>query len=120
MPIKKKLSDLVADHSNGDFDEKCSLELRKVIEAVEAGHGTGKIVITLSFKKENRMVVSKPSVKATVPMGAVSAAMFFVTEDGDLSDEDPKQATFNAPGMTGKLVPFDGGSDKNDSKKKDN
>lgn len=117
MSIKKKLSDLVADHSGGDFDEKCSSELRKVVEAVEAGHGTGKIVITIAFKKENRMVVSKPSVKATVPMGAVSAAMFFVTEDGDLSDEDPKQVSmFPGATVTGKLVPFDGGADK----KKDN
>lgn len=75
---------------------------------MEAGNGTGKLTITLAFKKEKRMVSSKPTVKATVPVGAVDASMFFVTSEGNLSDVDPKQTTieFRSPQ---KLVSVDGG-----------
>ncbi len=93
MSTKHELSELIAVLSNGDFNAKATAELNKVVEAVEAGHGSGKVTITIGLKKEGRMVVLKPTVKATVPVAAVDSSMFFVDRAGCLTDEDPAQLT---------------------------
>lgn len=110
MSAKQSVSELIAALSSGDFDALTTRELNKVVEAVEAGHGTGKLTITIAFKKENRMVVAKPTVKATVPTGAVDASMFFVDKSGRLTEEDPKQVTMSFPRPASKLVKLDGGA----------
>ncbi len=91
MPSRNALSDLIADLGDGDFDTKATRELDKVVEAVEAGHGSGKIVISIGLKKEGRKLVLRPTVKVTVPVPPVESSMFFVSKEGRLTDEDPAQ-----------------------------
>lgn len=91
MSSTNRISELIAAIGDGDFDDKATKELNKLVEAVEAGHGSGKVTITIGFKKENRMLVAKPTVKATIPVAAVDSSMFFVDDKGRLTDEDPKQ-----------------------------
>jgi hypothetical protein len=124
MPTKHATSELIAVLSNGDFDARSTAELDKVVEAVEAGHGTGKIVITIAVKKEGRMLVLKPSVKATIPVAATDSSMFFVSKEGRLTDEDPAQLVLaHVPKRPGKLVDLDAnrpapaGSDNDPTKK---
>ncbi len=91
MATKESASDLVAALAGGDFNIKCSDELAKVVEAVVAGHGKGKLSITIDVKKEGRVLVFKGKVKATIPVADVNSSMFFVDKDGHLTDQDPAQ-----------------------------
>lgn len=129
MSQHKMLSDLLATISGGDFNINATAELDKVVAAVEAGHGTGKLTLTFAIKKDERKLVIKPSSKATVPTAAASSAMFFVGSDGKLTDEDPKQRVIQFPASKpGKLVEIGGkkptpeadGSKDNDDTKKGN
>jgi hypothetical protein len=108
MPSRNAISDLISILGDGDFDAKATRELDKVVEAVEAGHGSGKIVISIGLKKEGRKLVLKPTVKATVPVPPVDSSMFFVSKEGRLTDEDPAQLVIKeAQGRPKRLVDLD-------------
>jgi hypothetical protein len=105
MATKENVSELIAVLGGGDFNIKCSDEMAKLVAAVEAGHGKGKISITIDVKKEGRVLVLKPKVKATIPVADVNSSMFFVSKEGHLTDEDPAQLPLaHVPQRTATIV----------------
>lgn len=104
MPEKKLLSELIATISTGDFDATATRELTKAVEAVEAGHGNASVAIKLTIKKDGRMVVVAPTVKATVPVAAVPKSMFFVGPRGELTEDDPKQTVLLLPKPAARVI----------------
>lgn len=97
MPEKKLLSELIATISTGEFDFNATRELSKAVEAVEAGFGKATVVIKLAIAKDGRMVVVTPTVKATIPVASAPKSMFFVSDRGQLTEDDPKQITLPLP-----------------------
>lgn len=112
MSEKKLMSSLIASVSTGDFDVTATRELTKAVEAVEAGHGNASVVIKLTIKKDGRMVVVAPTVKATVPVAAVPKQMFFVSARGELTEDDPKQTVLALPKQPGRVITMDGNKPK--------
>lgn len=98
-PPPTQFSDLMATVSSGDFDALVTRKLRELIEACEETGGTGKLAVTIAIKRENRMMVVKPTIKATLPVKSVDADMFFIDEHARLQKDDPRQARlrFTAP-----------------------
>lgn len=121
MPSKKSITQLLSDVSNGEFEERCTAKLADVIAAVQAGHGDGELTIKLKFKKDKRMIQVDPKLTAKVPQMGVDKSMFFVDEQNQLTDEDPKQMTIPLPRPAKVLVSLKGGESADDTKpKKDN
>lgn len=119
MPEKKLLSELIATISTGEFDFTATRELTKAVEAVEAGHGNASVTIKLTIKKDGRMVVVAPTVKATVPVAGAPKTMFFVNARGELTEDDPKQQVLALPKPTARVIDMGGGRPKTPAAPKD-
>lgn len=104
-PPPTQFSDLMGTISGGEFDANTTRKLRQLIDAVETTGGSGTLTVTIKVKKENRMLVVKPSFKATLPEPAVDSDMFFVDENSRLTKNDPKQLRIKfAPSKGGGAV----------------
>ena len=90
-PPPTEVSELIESISGGEFNATASKKLAQLIEACEATGGSGQLVITLKVKKENRMLVIRPTFKGTLPELAVDSDMFYVDEHSRLTKNDPKQ-----------------------------
>ena len=117
-PPPTTFSDLMATVSGGEFDAEVTKELRAAIEASVESGGSAVLNIKLVIKKENRMVVFKPTHKATLPKKAVDADMFFVDENGRLTKDDPKQTKLRFTGKgSGRVIDISKKPPSDDGKK---
>jgi hypothetical protein len=87
----KPITHTLAKLQQGLFVDTCSDLFANVLRMVEETGKPGKLTITLDVKKTNALVSILAKVTDKVPEPKTLADMFYVTEDGDLSDKNPKQ-----------------------------
>ncbi len=90
------VSQLIAEAHEG-LDEIASVELSRITEAVDAGHGDGELVIKIKVQRDpSGALVLTPQIKGKAPNRGAPRAMLFRDPDGSLTTEDPRQMTMGA------------------------
>jgi hypothetical protein len=115
MPPPKTFTETISLLSDGEFDARATKLLQELSNAVETTGGAGKMTITLSIKKNNRIVIVKPTVKVTRPEPALDDTMFFVSPDGELCRDDPRQLKLPKTGAAARVVSISKAEDKDDN-----
>jgi hypothetical protein len=87
----KPITHHLAKLQNGLFVDTCSDLFANVLRMVEETGKAGKLTITLDVKKTNALVSINAKVTDKTPEPKADADMFYVTEDGDLSEKNPRQ-----------------------------
>jgi hypothetical protein len=87
----KPITHTLAKLQQGLFVDTCSDLFAQVLRMVEETGKAGKLTITLDVKKVNALVSILAKVTDKTPEKAPDADMFYLTEDNDLSVENPKQ-----------------------------
>lgn len=76
----------------GRFMSHVAEQLEELNRAMFEHDGDGELTLTFKFKnKGDGQVVCTPRCKVKKPTAQVGEAIFYVTVDGDLEREDPKQ-----------------------------
>lgn len=91
--IKKlTLVEVLQTVNDGGCLEELGRELRSVVAAVDSTGKPGSVTLKLTVKKRGRIQIDVvEQVSSVVPKPAVDPSMFFVTEDGSLSRQNPEQ-----------------------------
>jgi hypothetical protein len=87
----KPITHTLAKLQNGQFIDKCSDLFAEMLLKVEETGKAGKLTITLDVKKVNALVSVLAKVTDKTPEKAADADMYYLTEEGDLSVQNPKQ-----------------------------
>lgn len=88
--------DLIGEAGSGVIAHELGLRIAEVAAAIRsAGRGSGKVVLTLSFKAATKgsggALAIAGDVKSTVPKPETSETIMFATNDGRLSRRHPDQ-----------------------------
>lgn len=90
----KLITDILGQIRKGRLVEMASLEMAKLVQAVDATNLPGKIQIELTVKPEkgggSQKIISG-KVTCKLPMEPIPEAMFFSDSEGDLHRQDPDQ-----------------------------
>lgn len=78
----------------GDLLEQLGTEFKNVCAKVGEYDGKGSITLTISVKPYNSMLEFAAEVKGKAPMPEKHRGLYYLTEDGGISRDDPKQKTF--------------------------
>lgn len=89
----KPFAAVLQEMNKGRTHTELSTALQDVVMAVLATHkkGTVTLQIDISKSKAMGMVELTDTVKVKLPEADRSTSMFYVTDDGNLTREDPKQ-----------------------------
>jgi len=83
---------LLQTHRRGEILKEADAALTDVIDAIRQHGGKGKLTLTLNFKLEKGDQISlTPDLKVEKPRRAMSAGIFFATDEGQLTRTDPNQ-----------------------------
>ena len=82
----------------GDFAPHLQDEMNAVLKALKDAAGTkgkakGYLNLRLNFEVEGASCSITPELTTKIPKTTRSPEMLFITEDGELSDQHPKQLT---------------------------
>ncbi len=95
MSTARSFFDTARNIRRGQFLEDCADELHKVVQAVEETGKPGKLVIELTIKpaaKTTGAAMMADQITAKMPKLPAGETIFFVTPDGNLVPNDPRQA----------------------------
>lgn len=91
--MKRPFIDTFRDLEHGHLLEELSDVQQQVVNAVSATNKPGKIVIELNYKPEGSgQLTVKATIKPKVPELARGSSLFFMSPEGNLLREDPRQA----------------------------
>lgn len=94
MAKERDFQDILTDLDDGKVHEQLQKQLQQLVKAVMETGCKGNLALTLNVKRENRgMVVVTAEVKTKLPQKATEATVFWPTEEGGLSRENPRQPT---------------------------
>jgi hypothetical protein len=98
--MARNFNEIIAEIDSGALLDILSEKLAEVSRAVKE---TGKVgILDLSLKvklnKKNQVYVSA-STKGKIPEEGIAEAVFFVSENGDLTRNDPEQADLFTGGL---------------------
>lgn len=85
--------------------------LAEIVLAAEVTGKKGKIVLTIDVASQGGIAEVRASIKATKPEPALLGGAYYVTADGRLVTEDPRQMSLpgkiiDAPARPLKTIPF--------------
>lgn len=84
--------ELLSGFRSGRLLDHCNEELTKLAAAVAEFNAPGEITITVKLNpKAEGQVIAVARVKTKAPTKPVGDAIFYVTEDGQLGRDDPRQ-----------------------------
>lgn len=89
--MSKPITQVLAKLQNGLFVDKCTDLFTEVLRNVELTGKAGKLTITLDVKKVNALVSILAKVTDKTPEAVPDADMFYLTDDIELSVDNPKQ-----------------------------
>lgn len=92
MP-QKSFDDLITDLDDGELRNRLTEELQQVVRGVRRSNLAGSLILKLSVKPDGRAILIIPQVTTKIPTAKSNSTLFYDTEDGDLSRNDPKQLT---------------------------
>ncbi|HAW46286.1 MAG TPA: hypothetical protein DCX34_03475 [Roseovarius sp.] len=96
MKIIRDPQALIGLLENGEFADAYRRELTETIAALNEtagprGKASGHVTLKLDIKLENGMAQITPSLTSKRPKEGHGASLLWVTEDGELSTEHPRQ-----------------------------
>ncbi len=78
----------------GSLMNEMADEQDKIVAAVRTTGKTGKLVITLNFKRSGQHgVIVDPKIAPTIPRKPLQAVEMYATDDNKLHDDNPDQLT---------------------------
>jgi hypothetical protein len=89
--MSKSITHTLTRLQNGLFVDKCTDLFTEVLRHVELTGKPGKLTITLDVKKVNSLVSVLAKATDKVPELPPDADMFYLTDDIELSVDNPKQ-----------------------------
>jgi hypothetical protein len=94
------LSETLLQLDGGSTVEEIQDHIRKVVSAVSETGNAGAVTIKLAFRRNGKhgshQVTVSDTVTATLPKVPKPDTLFFVTEDGDLTRQNPLQPSFQS------------------------
>lgn len=84
-------SDWLKEHGHGDTNKVLTTKLKELLVACESVKGKGTINLTIEVGADRGMAEVSTKIKVTTPMPSLHSGSYFVTVDGELRTEDPKQ-----------------------------
>lgn len=94
--IKADIIRTLSNLRRGAFIQLVNEELSKLNRAMFETDGNGELQITLKFVCNGEgQVTCKPRVKAKLPIRDTGDGIFYLTVDGDLEREDPRQGALD-------------------------
>lgn len=91
MPVRPFI-DTLREVEFGHLLDELSDAQKEVVDAVSSTNKAGTITITLSYKPEGSgQLTIKADIKKKVPTLARGTSLFFMTPEGNLQREDPRQ-----------------------------
>lgn len=103
MKIVREPQALIGMLEGGEFVRKLQDELTDTLKRVSEtagpkGKATGSLTIKLALKVEAGMVTITPELTAKKPKEEFGSSVFWVTEEGELSTQHPRQSDmFDGP-----------------------
>ena len=98
MPEKKErrvglrpFEEILGEMSQGELVRELTVEMAKVAQACEDTGRPGGLTVKFKFKPGPKMIHVAADIKSEIPRPALEATSFFVSDDGSLSVENPRQ-----------------------------
>lgn len=100
MPVTQvktlSIAEVLMNLNNGGTVEEIQSAIREVTKAVVDTGNKGQVTIVLDIARngnsENQLIV-KDTIKKTLPKAPKPATLFFATDEGHLSRQNPNQMT---------------------------
>ncbi len=103
MKVVREPQALLGMLEGGEFVGKLQSELTDTLQSLSEaagpkGKASGHVTVKLSLKVEAGMVTVTPEITAKKPKEEFGSSVFWVTEDGELSTQHPRQSDmFDGP-----------------------
>lgn len=87
---------MIGSLERGDFAADLSAEIRKILPelqeiAGDRGRATGTVALTFKFSVKGETVEIEADLSSKTPKKQRASSTFFLTKNGELSDEHPRQ-----------------------------
>jgi hypothetical protein len=89
-----EFAELITDFGHGAVNRSLTDSMRAVVAACVDTGRKGSLTIKIDVKPEGKTVGLSVNVKSNKPEHALPGEIFYGTEDGGLTREDPKQTRF--------------------------
>lgn len=89
--MKRDFQDVLTDLDSGELHRQLTEELAIVVAACRGTRKAGTLTLKISVKPEGEKMIVGGEVTTKVPKGATMATMFFASDDGQLTRDDPRQ-----------------------------
>ena len=83
----------------GAFIEECADLLAETVKAVDETGKSGKLVITIDFKKTSGALAVSAKATNKVPEAAADADLLYATVEGNLTQSNPNQRSLDLRGV---------------------
>lgn len=94
--MSKPFNDTIAQLRYGELHEELTAKLNECVSAVDKAKKPGKLTLTIAFKPgKGGQVEITDEIKLTLPKEEKGSSVMFVTPEGNLQREDPRQKTFD-------------------------
>lgn len=87
-------AEMLKEFGHGAVNRQASKLLREIVKNCEATGKKGKMVITFAVGSAGGIAQLAADIKITRPEPALPGGAYYVTEDGGLVEEDPRQQKF--------------------------
>lgn len=89
--VEHDFADLIKEFAHGSTNKMATERLREIVKACRETGKKGAIKLTLGVNVQQGIVEIKAAISTTKPEAALPGACFYATDEGGLSDEDPRQ-----------------------------
>lgn len=84
-------AEFVTDLAHGSINQKLTMALAQVTNAVEDTGKAGELTLKLQIKKEGKMAAVVVDIRKKVPEHPLHGTLFYIGANGELLREDPRQ-----------------------------
>lgn len=95
----RPFADFLLDHRHGYLASELSSALNDLIVGVHENKKSGTLTLTLKVKPgvkgSTRSMIVADEIKLSLPKPEAGEALYYATDDGNLTREDPDQQKFN-------------------------
>lgn len=85
-------ADWLQEFGHGATNKQATDRLRELVAACQETGQKGSLQLTIKVGTAGGLAELKASIKTTVPQSALPGGSYYVTKDGGLVTEDPRQA----------------------------
>ena len=89
-------AEFLTEFGHGAVNRELTTQLRELVAACSETGRKGSITLRINVKADGKMTAVGCDVKSAKPAPALPGEIFFATDDGGLTREDPRQTRFPA------------------------